>query len=141
MMLLSGVRSSCELILGLHRAIEVGVQLLEAVSRLANLDREPARVVVRRATLAGDREIGRSLIERRPFIGPERAGGHDPQHSHELRARAQRREYQPLRYGRVQTQLMPDRLCRFAMVVDRLCRIAHQVAHRRARHGAGFDTA
>src|SRR4051812_19792303 len=53
-----------KLILRLHRRIEVGIQLLEALGGLPDFDRQAARILVRRAALARDREIRSRLLER-----------------------------------------------------------------------------
>src|SRR5205823_13102419 len=74
-----------KLILRLHRGIEVGIQLLEALGGLADFDRQAARILVRRATLARDREIRSRLLEGGAFIGVERGTGNDAQHADELR--------------------------------------------------------
>ena len=77
-----------EQIFGLHHRIEIGVQLLQPFRGLTHFDREAPGVVMRRAALARNREVGRRLIERGPLVDVEPRAGDDAQDSHELRPRA-----------------------------------------------------
>ena len=66
-----------EQILGLHHGIEIRVELLQALGGLADFHGEASGVVMRRATLARNREIGRRLIERGPLVRVELRAGYD----------------------------------------------------------------
>jgi hypothetical protein len=66
-----------EQVFGLHRRVEVGVQLLQSLGGLTHLDREAPGVVMGRTPLARNREIGRRLIERGPLSGVESRAGDD----------------------------------------------------------------
>ena len=77
-----------EQVFGFHHAVELGIQLLEPLGGLADLDGQAPGVVMRRPALAGDGEIRGRLIERGALVGPERDARDDAQHAHELGARA-----------------------------------------------------
>ena len=132
-----------ELVLRLHCPVELAVQLFEPLGGLPHFHREPPRVVMRRAAFAGDREIGSRLVERGALVSAERRTGHDTQYADQLRARAQRDEYQALRHSDRQAELMPHRLHGFAVIMERLRGVANEISHRRAgnRLGTCFDAA
>ena len=130
-----------ELILRLHRPVELGVELLQPLRRLADFDGQAPGVVMGCAALAGDREVGSRLVECRALVDAERSTRDDLQDADELGACAQRHEHQALRHRRGQTELVTDRLRGLAVIVHCLRRVPHQIAHGGAGDGAGFHAA
>ena len=89
-----------EQILGLHRAVELGVELFQPLGRLSHFDGQPACVVVRGPALASDREVRRRLLERRALLRTEGCPRQDAQNPHQLGTATQRHEHEALRHRR-----------------------------------------
>ncbi len=106
-----------------------------------DLGREPARVVMRRFALPGNREVGGRLLEGGARVGLERRARDDAQDADQLATGPERRQDETVRHGRRQVQLVAHRVRGLAREMDRLVGVAHDRAHRGARHGTRLEPA
>src|SRR5439155_23002822 len=94
-----------KLVFRLHRRIEIGVQLLEALCGGSDFDREPSRVVMGRPAFARNRKVRCGLVERGAFVVAKLRARYDTQHPDQLCPRPQRSQDDALGHRRGETQL------------------------------------